>query len=116
MVTRKFFLMEGYGLKSNRPKWNKLDSAKQLKTVMKKMDEYNRTWDGGRNFAIVKSDDAVRGKMALRDADSKRRDRSWAKERNDASWRWDLRNKIRHGKKKKNYWGDVVRMQLNGTW
>ena len=108
--------MEGYGLKGNRPKWNKLDSAKQLKTVMKKMDEYNRTWDGGRNFAIVKSDDAVRGKMALRDADSKRRDRSWAKERNDASWRWDLRNKIRHGKKKKNYWGDVVRMQLNGTW
>ena len=116
MAEKKYFLMEGYGLKiGGRGSWNKLDSSKKLKTVLKHMDEYNRTWDNPRNFGIVKSENAVRGKRALRDAVEKNKTRGFAKERKDASWRWDLQEKIRYGKKK-NYWGDVVRLQLKGLW
>lgn len=108
--------MEGYGNKDNIRSWNRVDSSKKLKTMMKKMDKYNKTWDYPRNFAIIKSEGAVRGKMALRDADRTRQCRTRAKRNNDQSWRWDLKDKIKNkGKKEKNYWGEIMKLSLKNT-
>lgn len=100
-MTKKCFLMEG-GTWEDSKNWWKLDSAKQCKTLEKKMDNYLKNWDGHRRFAIVKAENAVNARRLLRDTDILRRQRKAGITRYD---------RVYDRKSNKNYWGEIVKIK-----